>query len=191
MIVGTAVAGQPAADAHVLVAVVDRDVGVGLEEADLALALQRHAAGGDVGDAAVGEAQARVGDVDGLRQHRDADGLDALHVGAHEAEDDVEVVDHQIEDDVDVGAALGERRQAVALDEARLRDDAGERADRRVEALEMADLQDAAVRVPPASTSARPSATVAVIGFSTSTSMPCAEEVAARARSAAASARRG
>ena len=37
------------------------------------------------------------------------------------AEDDVEVVDHQVEDDVDLGAALGERRQAMALDEARLR----------------------------------------------------------------------
>ena len=102
------------------VAVVDRHVGVGLEEADLALALHRHAAGGDVGDRAAGEAQARVGDVGGLGEHRHADRLDALERRVDDAEDDVEVVDHQVEDDVDLGAALGERRQAMALDEARL-----------------------------------------------------------------------
>ena len=99
---------------------VDREVGVGLEDAQLALALERDPAGGHVGDAAVGEAQARVGDVDGRREHRDADRLHGPHRRRHHAEDDVEVVDHQVEDDVDVGAALGERRQAMALDEARL-----------------------------------------------------------------------
>ena len=36
-------------------------------------------------------------------------------------EDEVEVVDHQVEHDVDVGAALAELRQALALDEARPR----------------------------------------------------------------------
>ncbi len=130
-----------------LLAEIDRDVGVRLEDAELALALERHAAGGDVGDAAVGEAQARVGDVDVLREHRDADRLDALDAVVHQAQDQVEVVDHQVEDDVDVGAALGERREAVALDEARPGDDAGQGADRRVEALEVADLQDAPARV--------------------------------------------
>ena len=67
------------ADAHPALVVVDRDVGVGLEDAQLALALQRDAARRDVGDAAVGEAQARVGDVDRRRQHRDADRLDRAH----------------------------------------------------------------------------------------------------------------
>ena len=38
----------------------------------------------------------------------------------HEALDDVEVVDHEVEDDVDVGAAVDERREPMALDEARL-----------------------------------------------------------------------
>ncbi len=61
-----------------------------------------------------------------------------------EALDDVEVVDHQIADHVDVGAAIGERREPVALEEARLGHDLGRRPQRRVEALEMPDLQDAA-----------------------------------------------
>ena len=102
--------------------VVDREVGVGLEDAELPLALERDAARRHVGDAAVREAEPRVGDVDRRREHRDADRLDRAQRRRHHAEDDVEVVDHQVEDDVDVGAALGERRQAVALDEARLRD---------------------------------------------------------------------
>src|SRR5262249_58664891 len=104
------------------------------------------AAGGDVGDGPAGEAQARVGDVGGLRQHRHADGLDALERRIHYAEDDVEVVDHEVEDDVDLGAAFGERRQAMALDETRLGENAGQRTDGRIEALEVADLQYAAVR---------------------------------------------
>ena len=132
-----------AADEHPSFAVVDRKVRVGLEDAELPLALEGHAARGDVGDATVGEAQPRVGDVDGIGQDGDADRLHRAQRRRHHAEDDVEVVDHEVQHDVDVGAALGERREAVTLDEARLADDAVERADRRVEALEMADLQHA------------------------------------------------
>ena len=125
------VARLAAADAHLALAVVDREVGVGLEDAELPLPLQRHAARGDVGDAAVGEAQPRVRDVD---RRRSAPGRRPPRPRGrrrHHAEDHVEVVDHQVEHHVDVGAALGERRQAMALDEARLRDQAVERADRR------------------------------------------------------------
>jgi hypothetical protein len=39
--------------------------------------------------------------------------------GCHDHLHQVDVVDHQVEHDIDVGAALLERRQAVALDEAR------------------------------------------------------------------------
>ena len=42
---------------------------------------------------------------------------------ADEALDDVEVVDHEVADDVDVGAAIDEGRQPMALEEARLGDD--------------------------------------------------------------------
>ena len=64
-----------------------------------------------------------------------------------EALDDVEIVDHEIADHVDVGAAVDERCEAVALEEARLGDHGWRRAERRVEALEVPDLQDAAARV--------------------------------------------
>ena len=60
--------------------------------------------------------------------------------------DQVDVVDHQVEDHVDVGAARLERRQAMGLDEQRRAQHVGERHERGVEALEMADLEDPAAR---------------------------------------------
>ena len=93
-----------------------------LEEADLADLVAADPAGREVGDAAVGEAQPDVGDVDARRQHRHADRLDADHLAADELEHQPEVVDHQVEDHVDVEAALGERPQPVHLDEPRLVD---------------------------------------------------------------------
>jgi hypothetical protein len=51
-----------------------------------------------------------------------ADRLDRAQRRRHHREEQVDVVDHDVEDDVDVGAALRERREALALDEARLRD---------------------------------------------------------------------
>src|SRR5262249_38337615 len=77
--------------------------------------------------------------------HRYANRLEILHLGVDHAQDDVEVVNHQIEDDIDVGAALAEGRQAVTLDETRLRENAGKRADGRIEAFEVPDLQNALV----------------------------------------------
>ena len=56
---------------------------------------------------------------------------------------DVDVVDHQVQDDVHVRAALAVRRQPVAFDEARPRQVRLGRQNGRVEALEMAHLQDA------------------------------------------------
>ena len=56
--------------------VVDRDVGVRLEEADLPDPITADAAGGQVGDAARRKPQPRVGDVELRRQHRHADRLD-------------------------------------------------------------------------------------------------------------------
>ena len=56
--------------------VVDRDVGVGLEEPDLPHALLADPAGRDVGDAAGREPQPRVRDVVPRRQHRHADRFD-------------------------------------------------------------------------------------------------------------------
>src|SRR6266480_5876120 len=64
--------GLAPADAHAALAVVDRQVGVGLEDAYLALALHGDAARGHVGDAAVGEAEPRIRDVDRGGEDRDA-----------------------------------------------------------------------------------------------------------------------
>src|SRR5262249_22754483 len=89
------------------------------------------------------EAQARVGDVDRVGEDRHADRLDRPECRRHHAEDDVEVVDHEVQDNVDVGAALGERREPVTLDEAGLRDEPVEGEHGRIEALEMPGLQDA------------------------------------------------
>ena len=132
--------GNTAADAYGALVVVDRDVGVGLEDAQLALAFQRHPARRHVGDAAVGEPQARVRDVDRRREDRHADALDRHDVGRHEALNHVEVVDHEIANDVDIGATIDERREPVALEKARPCDDVARGAERRVEALEMPDL---------------------------------------------------
>ena len=53
------------------------------------------------------------------REHRDADRGDLGHVLADQREHEIDVVDHQVEHDGHVGAARIERREPVALDEAR------------------------------------------------------------------------
>src|SRR5262249_49170380 len=105
---------------------------------------------------------------DGRREHGDADRLDRPDGRRHHREDQVEVVDHQIEDDVHVRATLAELRQPLALDEARLHHSPAQRADRRIEALEVPDLE----HTPAPSTRALPSPTDVVSGFSIRTSMP-------------------
>ena len=101
---------------------VDREVAVALEEADLAHGRRRDATRRQVRDAARGKLDARVGDVDLVGDHRNADRLDALGLLAEQLLQDVEVVDHEVAHHVHVGAALRERAHAVGLDEAR-RDD--------------------------------------------------------------------
>src|SRR2546427_435038 len=92
-----------------------------LEDAELARALPGDAAGGDVGDGAVRELDARVRDVHMGREDRDAGGPHVAHVGAHELEHEVEVVDHEVENYGDVRAARLERGEAGELEEAPLR----------------------------------------------------------------------
>ena len=60
----------------VLAGEVERDVLVRLEEAQLADALGADAAGGEVGDAAVVELDADVGDIDAAAEDGEADGAD-------------------------------------------------------------------------------------------------------------------
>src|SRR5665213_627012 len=139
-----AVAGD-AIDESFLHAVIERDVaGIGraAKDADLAHPLRADAAGGEVGDAAIGEAQAHVGDVLTLAQHGNAHAIHAGDGRFHEREDHVEVVDHQIQHDADVGAARGKRRQAMALDEFRLGGDGLEKCENGIEPLDVANLED-------------------------------------------------
>ncbi len=131
-----------AVDFAALILVIEREIGVLLEDANLAHALRTDAAGSDVGDAAVLETQARIRDILAAAQHRHADGLDRLHGRAHEMEDDLEIVNHEIEHDADIGAAIRIRGEAMRLDETRMREPFFERAQDGIEALDVADLED-------------------------------------------------
>src|SRR5438067_8149788 len=124
---------------------VDGDVRLAGEEAHLAHALLRDAAGGEVGDGAVGELEADVRDVDLVGEHGDADGADLDDLLAEEGEDEVEIVDHQVEEDVDVERASDEDAEALGLDVADVAQQRRHRGDGGVVALDVADLDDAAV----------------------------------------------
>src|SRR5690348_3645972 len=114
-----------------------------LEESQLADAFGADAAGGEVGDAAGVELDADVGDVDLAGEDGQANGMQGADRRAHQREDDVEVVDHEVKDDIDVQRAGAEDAEAMRLKE-HGRVDAGlGGGDGRVEALEVARLQDA------------------------------------------------
>ena len=131
-----------AIDLAALVEVIEREIGVVLEDADLAHLLEADAAGRDVGHAAVFETDARVGDVLALAQHGGADRIDRLDRRAHEMQHDFEIVDHQIEHDADVGAASGIGGEPVRLDEAGRVSFSSSALSAGIEALDVADLQD-------------------------------------------------
>ncbi len=130
---------------RILPGVVNGDVLVGLEEAELPDALGADAAGGEVGDAAGLELHADVGDVHFARENGQANGADFAHRGVDKAEDDVEIVDHEVEDDIDIERAGREDAEAVRLKKHGLVEVRGDGRDSRVETLEMANLKDAAV----------------------------------------------
>ena len=77
------------------------------------------------------------------RHHRDADRFDPVRLFSQDLLEDVEVVDHQIAHHVHVGPALGKGPDPMRLDVARLRDLSAHLAQRRVEPLEVSDLEDA------------------------------------------------
>src|SRR4029077_12996988 len=83
-------------------------------------------------------------DVDTVGQNRDADGFERNDFSGRHTQDYVEVVDHQVEHHVDVGAALGERRQPMAFDEARRLENRTQVHNCGIKAFEMADLEDSA-----------------------------------------------
>ena len=57
-------------------------------------------------------------------------------------QNDFQVVDHEIEHDADVGAAIRERRKPMRFDETRMGQPCFERAQDRIETLDVTDLQN-------------------------------------------------
>ena len=115
------------------------------EEPHSALGLEADAAGGDGGDAAVGEADAGVGDILVGAGNGGTERIDILDGTVDDGEHQVEVVDHEVEDDGYIGAARLEGSDAGGLDVERAADAGGDRAVLGGEAEKMADLQDALV----------------------------------------------
>src|SRR5579872_2943487 len=117
-----------------------------LEQPELADAIRGDAAGGKVGHASALELQPDIGDVDFGGQDGDAGGADLLDLGSSQAQQDIDIVDHQVEDHVHIQGARAEDVQAVDFEKQGVPGQALECHDGGIKALQMADLQDAAVR---------------------------------------------
>ncbi len=115
--------------------------GAVLEHAHLALALVADAAGRHIGHAAVGKADARIGNVDVVGEHARAAAVHADDLAIHQGQNQIDVVDHQIQQHAHIGGARLERGQPGALDEARLVQQGLQRQRHRVEALQVPDRQ--------------------------------------------------
>lgn len=132
-------------DEKVLAGVIDGDVLVRLEEAQLADFLGTDAAGGKVGDAAGLKLNTDIRDVDAAREDGQADGMEGTNRRLDEVEDDVEVVDHQVENDVDVESTGAEDAEAMRLEKHGVVEDRPNGKDRGIEAFEVAGLKNTAM----------------------------------------------
>ncbi len=94
---GAALSRRDVDDEQILARVIDGEVLVGLEEAQLANGLRADPAGGEVGDAAGGKFQADVGDVHLGRQDPQPNGMKLAHRGRTKLKHDVQIVDHQVQ----------------------------------------------------------------------------------------------
>ena len=128
-----------------LVFVVERQIRVFLEHSNFTHSLWTDPARSDVGDTTVLETNSRVGNIFAFAQHWHAHGVNALDGGAHEMQNDFQIVDHQIKHDPDIGAAVGIRGKAVRFDETRMRQSRFKRAQYRIESLDVSDLQNQSV----------------------------------------------
>ncbi len=120
-----------------------RNIRVVLKQTQLAFGFEAHAACGCIGDAAVRESQARIGDIDLVGKYAGADRIDRHHRRAHDTQDQIDVVNHQVEHHVDVRAAILERREPRRLDETRNAERRLYRPHCGIEALQVAHLQNA------------------------------------------------
>jgi hypothetical protein len=78
------------------------------------------------------------------RQDRDADGLHLVDVFPNQRQDQVDVVDHQVQYHATSAPRGTERREAVALDEARPVHVGERAADRAIESLDVTGLDERA-----------------------------------------------
>jgi hypothetical protein len=137
-------AGLNADTQNVLAREIERNVFVFLEEAHLADAFGGNAAGGEVRNRAVREFEASVGDVDFVRDYRDADGFHVLDRRIHEREEYVEVMDHDIVDYVNIETAGRENSHAMDFEKHRLGDNLLDGYNGGIEAFDLPDLENAA-----------------------------------------------
>ena len=124
-----------------LLGVVHREIGFAAEEPELADALGRDPAGGEVGDQPARKLDPGVALVDLVGEHRHTDGADLGRRLAGHRQGDLEVVDHQVEDDIDIDGAGGEGRQPLGLEIADALGEAEGRLDGGVVELDVADGQ--------------------------------------------------
>ena len=120
---------------------IEREVAVGLKEAEPADPFARHPRGGGQCYGAVGELDSGVGDVQVRREDRQPRGPNLGGHAAGEMQHQVEVVDHQVEHHRDVGSPRLERGQPQALDVARPIEVGLRRPNRPVVALDVPDLK--------------------------------------------------
>ena len=116
-----------------------------LKEAHLANFFRGDAAGGEIRDGAGSEFQARVRDVDFVGDHGNSDGAEIGDGRIEKREENVEIVNHEVVDDVDIEAARRKNAEAMNFEKEWARDNFFRGDDGGIEALEMPDLQDAAV----------------------------------------------
>ena len=100
----------------------------------------------EIRDAAGGEADPGVGDVNLVGQHRHAHRVDGRHIRANQRQQHVQIMDHQVEDDIDVETSRGKGTKPVHLDEARVRHERQGDADGWIITLGMADREGRARR---------------------------------------------
>ncbi len=128
---------------HILAGEIERDIFVLLEKAHLADSFGGDAAGGEIGHRAGGEFDARLGDVHFIGDHRNADGFQVDDGRIDQRKQNVQVVNHHVVNNVDVQAARSKHAEAVDFEKHGLGNDFAGRRRPRIEALEMADLQNA------------------------------------------------
>src|SRR5438132_12843457 len=90
--------------------IVDGKIGVRLKKSDLPFALYRNSAGGYISDTPVRECYSGIRYIGLVRQHRHPHGLYPIHGRAHQAGDDVDIVNHEIQHHIDIGSTLDKRR---------------------------------------------------------------------------------